>query len=273
MTVYADILILINTYVDFFILLASSALLRSRARLWRMLLAAFCGGVGSLIILIPQNSELLSSLIQLLLAAIIVVVAFGFSRPIVFLKRLTVFFCTSMLFSGAVYCIWLAFKPERLIINNSVIYFDVSAVGLIIASAAIYGMIMLVRFINGGFGKKERRFVDLSVTHNGVNAKCNCLLDTGNMLRDCFSDMPVAVVDSNISNKLGIDFSNPDESEIKRNKIRFIPFNTIGEEGLMPVFKPDGLLIDGKAADGVLIGISSRRFDSEYDAVANYDIV
>ena len=41
----------------------------------------------------------------------------------------------------------------------------------------------------------------------------------------------------------------------------------------MPVFKPDSLLLDGKKAENILIGVSLHKFESEYKAVANYDII
>ena len=93
------------------------------------------------------------------------------------------------------------------------------------------------------------------------------------MLRDCFTDMPIAVVDNSISRSLKIDFYAADEDVIRRNKIRFIPFNTVGNSGLMPVFKPDKIKVDGKVKNDLLIGVSKRRFDGEHNAVANYDII
>lgn len=273
MTVYADILILINTYVNYFILLAASALLRIRVPFWRLLLGALAGGIGSMIILLPQKSELLSCVIQLLLASIIVIISFGFVKFKAFLKRLALFFAASFIFSGSVYCFWLAFKPDRLIINNSVIYFDISAIELIIASAVIYVGVILVRALNGGFCKNTRKTVNLGLLHNGISVTYVCLLDTGNMLRDSFTDMPIAVVDSNLSDYLGVDFSNPDNDAIKQYKIRFIPFDTVGEKGLMPIFRPEKITVDGKENNGILIGVSSHHFNGEYNAVANYDII
>ncbi len=273
MTVYADILVLVNTYVNFFVLLATCALLRHNVSFYRMLFGSFAGGLGALIILLPQQNEVLTAISNLLLATLISVITFGFGRPRIVIKRIAFFFGSSFVFSGCIYCVWLAFKPARLIINNSVIYFDISALELIVASAVIYGLIIIVRTLNGGFCKNERRTVELSICHNGENVTYKCLLDTGNMLRDAFSDMPVAVVDGRLSDRLGINFSSLDEGAIRDNKIRFIPFNTVGNEGLMPVFKPSSVKIDGKEKNGVLIGVSDRHFDGEYNAVANYDIV
>ena len=273
MTVYADILVLINTYVNFFVLLSSSAILRLRASIWKIIIGALIGGFSALIILLPKQNEFLSSLIHLILAMIIVLVSFGLANWRIVLKRLALFFATSFIFSGCVYCFWLAFKPDRLIINNSVIYFDISAIELVIASAVIYALFVIVRLFCGGFNKNQRQTVKLELIHNGVELTYACLIDTGNMLRDCFTDMPIAVVDNSISRSLKIDFYAADEDVIRRNKIRFIPFNTVGNSGLMPVFKPDKIKVDGKVKNDLLIGVSKRHFDGEHNAVANYDII
>ncbi len=273
MTVYADILILINTYVNFFVLLVTSALLRLHTPIWKMIIGAIIGGVASLIILLPKQNEFISCAIHLLLAFIIILVSFGITTVRIMLKRLAFFFAASFIFSGSIYCFWLAFKPDRLIINNSVIYFDISAFELIIASGIIYGMVMLVRLFCGGFNKNERKTVKLDLIHNGKRITYNCLIDTGNMLRDCFTDMPIAVVDKSISHALEIDFFNADDMSIISNKIRYIPFNTVGESGLMPVFKPDLIKVDGKEKNDILIGVSLSRFNGEHNAVANYDII
>lgn len=273
MTVYADILILINTYVNYFILLATSAFLRTSRRFLRLFLGSVLGGVCSLIILFPQKNELLSMLSQLLIATLIIFSTFGYDNLHIFLKRLATFFLVSFLFSGSVYFIYQIFKPDRLIINNSVIYFDISAVELIFGSAVIYSIIIVVRVLNGGFSKNERKTVIMTVEHNGKSVEFSCLIDTGNMLRDAFTDMPVAVVDKSISKCLSIDLENLSEDIIKQNRLRYIPYNTVGNNGLMPVFKPDSIFLDGKKAENILIGVSLHKFESEYKAVANYDII
>ncbi|MBQ5889516.1 MAG: sigma-E processing peptidase SpoIIGA [Clostridia bacterium] len=273
MTIYADILVLINTYVNYFVLLATCTFLRTPRRFLRLFLGAAVGGVCSLVILLPQKNELISMLCQLSIAVLIIFITFGFDYLHIFLKRLASFFLVSFLFSGSVYFIYQIFKPNRLIINNSVIYFDISTIELILGSAAIYAVIIVVRTLNGGFAKNDRKKVKMTIEHNGKRVEFSCLIDTGNMLRDAFTDMPVAVVDSSVSRCLMIDLNNLSEDTIKQNKLRYIPYNTVGNEGLMPVFKPDCVLLDGRRVDNLLIGVSSHKFESEYKAVANYDIL
>ena len=52
MVIYADILILVNTVIDYFLLRASMRLLKLNCRLLRIIVAAFTGGISSLYIFI-----------------------------------------------------------------------------------------------------------------------------------------------------------------------------------------------------------------------------
>ena len=47
-TVYADVLVIVNLYVDFFLLWCTQQVLQLRAGPWRMVLGAFVGGLCAL---------------------------------------------------------------------------------------------------------------------------------------------------------------------------------------------------------------------------------
>ena len=52
-TVYADVLVIVNLYVDFFLLWCTQQVLQLRAGPWRMVLGAFVGGLCALACLYP----------------------------------------------------------------------------------------------------------------------------------------------------------------------------------------------------------------------------
>lgn len=52
-TVYVDVLIVVNVFIDLLLLLCTKRLLHLRARLWRLILAAVLGGFLSLSALLP----------------------------------------------------------------------------------------------------------------------------------------------------------------------------------------------------------------------------
>ena len=54
MVVYADILVILNLIVDYFLLSASAAILRIKLPFWRQLAGASVGAVSSLYIFAPE---------------------------------------------------------------------------------------------------------------------------------------------------------------------------------------------------------------------------
>ena len=53
-TVYADVLVIVNLYVDFFLLWATRRVLQLRAKPWRLAAGALVGGLCALACLLPQ---------------------------------------------------------------------------------------------------------------------------------------------------------------------------------------------------------------------------
>ena len=78
MVIYIDILIGINIYITYFLLLAAEKLSGQKASLFRKALASFLGGAASLLILLPEIDGLPLLLIKLCLGAIITAAAFGY---------------------------------------------------------------------------------------------------------------------------------------------------------------------------------------------------
>ena len=100
MTVYADSLILLNTIVDYILLLSAGKLCALPLRRWRMGLAALLGGGYALAaVLWPAVFALLVT--KLLAGAGMVVIAFGLERRT--LRAVVAFYGVAAAFAGAVY--------------------------------------------------------------------------------------------------------------------------------------------------------------------------
>ena len=123
MTVYADVLMLVNFVVDYFLLLISSHFLQKKPRLYRMILSSAIGGVFSLYIFLPKTNFLINCSAQILACALMCLTAFGFGKIKSFFRGVAVLFCVNFAYSGAMIAVWLIFKPYGMVINNSVVYF------------------------------------------------------------------------------------------------------------------------------------------------------
>ena len=52
-----------------------------------------------------------------------------------------------------------------------------------------------------------------------------------------------------------------------KGRLRLIPFSALGGSGLLPVFKPDSLLIDGREDRDRLVAISPKAAGAGFDGI------
>lgn len=244
MTVYADVLILVNFIVDYFLLRLTSALLRVKTVLWRMILSAFLGGIFSLYIFLPQSPVIIEIVIKLLICCIMTAVAFGFGNTVRYLRASALFFGVSFGFAGLMLGFWYAFKPNGMVINNSVVYFDISPVFLVLAAAVYYFLSMLAgRLLRRRTAAAEH--CKLSITVQGRSVILDAVIDTGNSVCDPFGCSQVIIISSSAAEKL---------LKLKENKhhrrYRAIPCGTV--TGVK--------ILDGYRCDSAEITVDGRTF-------------
>lgn len=244
MTVYADVLILVNFIVDYFLLRLTCALLRVKTVLWRMILSSFLGGIFSLYIFLPQSPIIVETAVKLLTCCIMTAVAFGFAGTVKYLRASAVFFGVNLGFAGVMLGLWYAFKPGGMVINNSVVYFDISPIFLVAAAAAYYFISMLA----GYFLRRRTAAAEhckLSITAQGKNIVLDAVIDTGNSLSDPFGCSQVIIVSAAAAEKL---------FKLKENKhpnrYRAIPCSTV--TGVK--------ILDGYRCDNAEITVGDRTF-------------
>lgn len=246
-TIYVDVLIVLNIYVNYFLLRTTAKLTRVSLCFRRCAAAAVFGSLFSLIILIPDMNLLLSWSLRLAAGAAIVIAAFGIKSFYRFALNTIIFFAVNFIFGGVIYavCEWL--DADFVHFNNSYIYIDFSLLILVITTALLYLGVCMIRFIydrlpeNSGCYMVTIRCRDKIITMNG-------LADTGNLLVDFFSGKPVVVCSrENLSGIDGIDCLNCDVSRLPKG-FRLIPCSTVSESGMMAVFSPDEVIISDIAS-------------------------
>ena len=132
-SVYIDVLITVNVFIDFILILCTKKALCINTSFKKMLLASLLGGVQSLIALFPPLPFFLNIPIDVLCAAGIVLCAFGKCPFKCFIKRISVFLSLSFSFCGIMMFLYNAFKPKGMEVYNDTVYFNISPVLLIIS--------------------------------------------------------------------------------------------------------------------------------------------
>ena len=217
-------------------------------------MGAAAGGASSLVILLPSLPLTLSSTIKLALGAVLVLIVFGRER---FVKNALVFFVINVIFAGVMLILSLFLSPLSMIYNNGTVYFDISFLALLSFTAAAYLVIRVLRyFLDVKFNAD--RIYSLTFQYEDVSRKLQAFADSGNTLTDFFTGKPVIICDKSTCASLFPEFDINNLELVKG--LRLLPYSTINGSGIIPVFKPDLITIDGKQIDA-LIGISKENIN------------
>lgn len=231
-TIYVDVLLGLNLFINYFLLLAVSKFLVWEAKRGRLLLAAWVGAFYSLTILLPEAPAVLSLLVKLLVSMLLVRIAWPFRGWAPFFKAVAVFYLMNFAFAGFMLAVWYFLAPGGLTIRNSIVYFSVSPLLFLLLTILSYLMIRLLQRFTGR-GQVKEEACEVTVFYKGESFSCDACVDTGNQLEEPFSGYPVIVIESG---KLG--GMRPAE-----DAFRVVPFRAVHSEGLLKAFRPDKVVI------------------------------
>lgn len=235
-TIYIDVLIILNVYVNYFLLMTTARLTRSKLKTARCIAASFYGSLFSLTILLPELPFAVTLLIKLAAAVTVVMAAFGVRGGKRLLINTVAFFAANFIFAGGIYAVYGLFKPDFMHIGNGGFYIDFSLLVLVISTAVMYMIVCTVRRFSDSTADESCRVIIR--THGRVFA-CDGIADSGNGLTDFFSGRPVIICGMETFRDV---FGEVSETELPTG-FRLIPFSTISESGLIPVFRPDEAII------------------------------
>lgn len=256
--IYVDVLLVVNFFITFLLLLVTQKLAKQNFKLVRLVTASFAGAAYSLIILADRLPAAVNILGRLIAACVIVLIAFKLSTFRCFVKDTALFFLSNFIFVGIIAGMWMIFKPSGIAVRNGAVYFDISAPVLLLSALFAYLIsIAAVRIYNGKTAKNE--LYRLRVSYNGEETVFFAFADSGNNLREPFSNSPVIVADSSL-------FKGAQCS-------RLIPVSTVSGEGVLAAFKPDSVVVSTSRATAqlkdVYIALSDNVKKGEYRGIIN----
>lgn len=280
--IYIDILIAVNLFINYFVLIATASFLHLKIKTRRLIFSEALGAVYSLYIFLPETGTAVSAAVKLAMAITIVWAGFGRLGKKLFIKTFLCFFSINFAFSGIMFALWCTFKPRGMQVSNGVVYFDISPFVLIISTLLAY---ILIEFIGRIVGKRENKNTKcaISIMRKGLTETVFARVDTGNLLTEPFSGLPVIVVKNGVLKRtvppeidmLGLDNCNKDRvfNQIDA-KMRFVPFKTISGEGLLPAFKPDQVCIESGPPKEAYVAVCSKNMMGEdTNALVGYEFI
>ncbi len=268
MVIYADILIVLNTLTDYFLIKLAGIISKNSFVFWRTATASVLGGLFSLYIFFDKSNFALNLLIKLIMCAVICLISFGFNNIKFFIKSLVSLFSVTLLFGGMMIGIYLIYKPENMVIKNSVVYINISPVILIVSSAVYYITALIIRHFTAKTAETAQSLM-ISVSINRLTYSLNTMVDTGNSLTDILGQSEIIIIDSKIGEKLK---SELDENELNR-RFRVLPVKTVSGKTVLQGIRADkAVILENKKKITIknpVLAISKTPLEIEWDAIIN----
>lgn len=275
MIVYVDILIVLNLIVDYLLLNASATFLSMRVRTFRLISAAVIGAFSSLYIFIPNVSLLFEGVYKFFICALMSITAFGYGSFRRYLKASAVLFIITCGYAGAMFAVWHIFRPNGMVINNGVVYFDISPLVLIIVTVVSYFVFIFMYKILSRTAKTAES-CNIELYADGKTNSFRGILDTGNSVVDMFGSSEIIVADKSVLEEL---FGETDINKNKEilNRYRLIPCSTVSGDGMLEAFRCDkaNVSANGKSIviEKPIVAISKTAINDNYLAVLNPKIL
>ncbi len=253
MVVYADVLIAVNFYINYFLIRGTSVLLRRKITSKRCIFAAAVGALMSLVIFLPSLPFWLSTLIKAASSIVLVWVAFGTARAPEMIINILCFLIISFVYAGLMLALWILCAPFGMFYRNGAVYFDIPIVAVALFTVFAYA---IVRFVHYIMTKRSLTMTvrEITIFSGEHRIKLEGIADTGNSLCDPFSGKPAIIchIDhiSHIIPPAVISYLNGDFTAVEG--VRLAPCSTIMGELLIPVFKADKIIIGDRPVDAVI---------------------
>ena len=262
--IYVDTLFLLNTVIDYLLLLASARIAGEPLYRLRFGLGAVLGGGYAVALFLPGMGFLYHPLCRLAAAVLMVLIAFRQSRRL--LRQILIFFALACGFGGGVLAAGML-GGRTLTLGNGVFYSTIDLKIVLVSAAACYGVLSLVfqRWGSHSIQRGEIRPVRIGIFDKEITL--SALVDTGNTLSDPVSGQPVWVMEGIWMQRLLPELDdnalrNP-AGEMERlngiwpGRFRLLPYRTIGVDcGLLLAIRMDWIEAGGERRNNGLIALS-----------------
>ena len=295
MTVYLDVIFLENIVINYIILYVTGLISKSKIKQNKLLLGALIGAIYSIIYYLIKLKIYSSFIIKIILSIVIIYVSFKSNNYKDLLKKVLLFYLTSFVFGGAIIAIIYMADSQNITIQNGVLVGNYTIKTILIGVIIAYFTILIAfKIIKNKISKKDL-ICDISVRLDNKSIKTKALIDTGNMLKEPITNLPVIVMEhtllydvipkdilNNTEKILGGDFSKiPDNIRDEYfSKLKVIPFSSLGKQnGMLLGIKGENLTVnlkdEIKKIDKLIIVIYNKSLTKrgEYRSLLGLEIL
>ncbi len=296
MIVYLDVVLIENLCMNYIILFATAYILKLKRNHIRIIISALIGGIYSIIAYMQILKIYSNFFMKIILSVAMVYIAYNPKSIKQLIKQLVMFYLISFVFGGCSFALLYFIKPQDILMKNGV-YIGTYPIKIALLGGIVGFTISVIAFkiVKRKLSQKDI-YCKIIIYINEKNIEVNAMLDTGNMLKDPITRMPVIVVEKdilygiipdkildNLEKIIGGDVENElyeDENVEYISKFRVIPFTSLGKQnGLLLGIKADKILIENDSnkekIKNVIIGIYDKKLSKKnrYNALIGLEIL
>ena len=245
MTIYLDVILMENICMNYIILFATGLIIKVNIKQGRVIISSLLGGLYAILSFAPILKIYSNIIFKILISVVMVYIAFNAKNLKTLLKQVILFYLISFAFGGCAFCLLYFIKPQDILIKNGYL------TGTYPIKIALLGGIVGFIIVNIAFKivksriSKNDMFCDIDIYFKQKNASIRAMIDTGNLLKEPISGMPVIVVEKqelediiprkiieNLSTILTGENTDTILEEAKEYlpKFRIIPFSSLGKQ-------------------------------------------
>lgn len=295
MTIYIDIVLIENLIMNYIILFTTAVVLKIKVNHIRLILASLPGAGYSIIAYMGIIKVYSSIILKIILSVLIIYIAFNPQNIKKMCKDLLLFYLVSFVFGGAAFALIYIIKPQNILMKNGLFLgtytLKTVMLGAVVAFCIIIGAFAIIK---NKISKKDM-FCEIEILINQKKIKTKAMIDTGNMLKEPITNVPVIVVEhillyscmpkeilNNLKEIMGGDFKNIpcDIQEKYISKLKLIPFSSLGKQnGMLIGIRPEYVKVitdeQEKINKNVIIGIYEKSLTKkgEYQALIGIELL
>lgn len=253
MTVYADIYFVLNFVADLLICLICSKILHLKTNMPRILGASFAGALGAIAELVA-GKMLVSLLLTFLLPAVMIFILSEKTGIPFYIKSYVLIFGTSFVMGGIIFSL-----SQRMSENGA------KKIPFLILFAALFICFYYFDIFNT---ESRIKSVEIEVKKDRKTEKYKLLCDTGCLVREPFSGLPVILLSPRSFDRLFCQKDMLDTEFCVRYKKRPVPIKTATGSTVIFAVMPDEITYILKNKKYSCSAMVAR---AENDSFAGYD--
>ncbi len=272
--------------MNYIILLATGIISKVKKDPAKLLISSVIGSAYTVIAYIITLENGISLLLKILLSIAMVYIAFIPPNYKLLLKNLLIFYLTSFTFGGVAFFLLYFVKPQEILVRNG-IFIGTYPIKIALLGGIVGFIVITIAFkcIKSKLSKKDM-LCNITLKLDSKSISTMAFVDTGNLLKDPITGMPVIIVEKDkllalVPEEILNKVLNGQLKEAEYiSKFRLIPFNSLGREnGMLLGIKIDSLEIQNNeeviSINNVIVGIYEKKLtqNNKYSALIGLELL